>query len=324
MTAARRPAARRPAARRPAATQVAARRSDPDAADERRSEPPDAATAPLTAPSILTHLLRRHGLRADKRFGQHFLIDPSVTLAVVDAAQVRADDQVWEVGPGVGVLTRALAGRAREVVAVEVDRRLLPLLDETLAGSANVRILCQDALQVDFGQAEPGSCFAANLPYNVGTAVLVRVVTSGRFDRVGVLLQREVAERLVATPGTAAYGSLSLLIAHHGRATIVRRVAPGAFLPEPAVTSAVVRIELDEGVAPDPATFAVVRAGFRHRRKTLRANLRLAGVQDDIIEAALGVLGLDPRVRAEALDLDTFRALAAHLPAMGPPNGTST
>ena len=304
MTAARRPAARRPAAKRPAAL--------------------DAATAALTAPSVLTRLLRRHGLHADKRFGQHFLIDPSVTLAVVAAAQVNADDQVWEVGPGVGVLTRALAERAREVVAIELDRRLLPLLAETLAGAANVRILCHDALQVDFGQAEPGSCFAANLPYNVGTAVLVRVLTSGRFDRIGVLLQREVAERLVASPGTPAYGSLSLLIAHHGRATIERRVAPGAFLPEPAVTSAVVRIEVDDEVAPDPATFAVVRAGFRHRRKTLRANLRLAGVPDAMIDATLGALALDPRVRAEALDLDTFRALAAHLPAVEPPNGTST
>jgi len=304
-------AARRPAARRPAAT-------------ENGSEPLDAATARLTAPSVLTRLLRRHGLRADKRFGQHFLIDPSVIDAVVRAAQVSTGDQVWEVGPGVGVLTRALAGRASEVVAIELDRRLLPLLEETLAGTANVRVLCQDALQVDFGQAEPGSCFAANLPYNVGTAVLVRVLTSGRFDRIGVLVQREVAERLVATPGTAAYGSLSLLIAHHGRAAIERRVPPGAFLPAPAVTSAVVRIELDEGVAPDPATFAVVWAGFRHRRKTLRANLRLAGVQDDIATAALAALGLDPRVRAEALDLDTFRALAARLPAFDPPNGTPT
>lgn len=301
------------AARRPATA---------EAAGEGGSAPVDAATAPLTAPSVLSQLLRRHGLRADKRFGQHFLIDPSVIDAVVRAAQVRDDDQVWEVGPGVGVLTRALATRAREVVAIELDGRLLPLLGETLAGVANVRVMSQDALQVDFGQAEPGSCFAANLPYNVGTAVLVRVLTSGRFDRVGVLLQREVAERLVATPGMAAYGSLSLLIAHHGRATIERRVAPGAFLPAPAVTSAVVRIELGERVAPDPTTFAVVRAGFRHRRKTLRANLRLAGVQDAMIDAALRALELDPRVRAEALDLDTFRALAARLPAMDSANGT--
>ena len=301
---------------------AAAIQAAPNTAIENGSQPLDAATAPLTAPSVLTHLLKRHGLRADKRFGQHFLIDASVIDAVVRAAQVSTGDQVWEVGPGVGVLTRALAARAREVVAIELDRRLLPLLDETLAGSNNVRIVCQDALQVDFGRAEPGSCFAANLPYNVGTAVLVRVLTSGRFDRVGVLVQREVAERLVATPGTAAYGSLSLLIAHHGRAAIERRVPPGAFLPAPAVTSAVVGIEVETQVAPDPATFAVVQAGFRHRRKTLRANLRLAGVHDDAATAALAALGLDPRVRAEALDLDTFRALAARLPAMDPPNGT--
>lgn len=295
-------------------------RDDPEPA----GPPLDPATAPLTSPRVVAQLLARHQLRADKGFGQHFLIDPSVITAVVEAAGVGPRDEVWEVGPGLGVLTRALSAVARTVISVELDARLLPLLRETLAGATNVEIVAADALTVDLARAAPGSRFAANLPYNVGTAVLLRVLTCGRFTRMGMLVQREVAERLVAAPGTSAFGSLSLLVAHHGSARIVRRVAPGAFLPAPAVTSAVVRIDVDPDVAADPATFAVVRLGFRHRRKTLLANLRLAGVDVATARDALARTGLDPRVRAEALDLATFRALAAQLPALAARDGTHT
>ncbi len=290
--------------------------------DPEGDSPLDPATASLTSPRVVARLLARHGLRADKGFGQHFLIDPSVISAVVDAAGIGRGDEVWEVGPGLGVLTRALSAVAAKVVSVELDTRLLPLLRETLAHAANVELLAADALRVDLSRAAPGSHFAANLPYNVGTAVLVRVLTANRFARVGVLLQREVAERLVALPGTKAYGSLSLLVAHHGRARIVRRVAPGAFVPPPTITSAVVHIELEPDVVADPRTFALVRAGFRHRRKTLLANLRLAGLDARVAAAALAAQGLDPRVRAEALDLATFRALAGRLPALGVRDGT--
>jgi len=284
--------------------------------------PLDPATATLTSPRVVAQLLARHQLRADKGFGQHFLIDPSVITAVVEAAGVGPRDEVWEVGPGLGVLTRALSAVARKVVSVELDARLLPLLRETLALATNVEIVAADALTVDLGRAARASRFAANLPYNVGTAVLLRVLTCGRFTRMGLLLQREVAERLVAAPATSAYGSLSLFVAHHGSARIVRRVAPGAFLPAPAVASAVVRIDVDPDAVADPTTFALVRLGFRHRRKTLLANLRLAGVDGSIARDALVRSGLDPRVRAEALDLATFRALAAQLPALDTRDGT--
>ena len=284
----------------------------------------DPALQTLSTPRVINAILARHGLRADKGFGQHFLTDPTVVAAVVAAARVGADDEVWEVGPGLGVLTRALAAAARRVVTVELDARLLPVLDETLADAGNVAIRHGDALRVDWSEAPPGSRFAANLPYNVGTAVLVQALTSGRFAHLGVLLQREVAERLVASAGTPAYGSLSLLIAHHGQARITRRVAPGAFMPPPAVTSAVVAIDLDPDARPDPATFALVRAGFRHRRKTLLSNLRLAGVEVEVVRTALAELGLPPAVRAEALDLATFRALAVRVPVPARPDGAST
>jgi len=286
--------------------------------------PFDPAHQTLTTPRVINGILARHGLRADKGFGQHFLIDPTVVAAVVAAAGVGVDDEVWEVGPGLGVLTRALAATARRVVTIELDARLLPVLDETLADANNVAIRHGDAVRVDWSEAPPGSRFAANLPYNVGTAVLVRALTSSRFTRLGVLLQREVAERVVATAGTPAYGSLSLLIAHHGRARITRRVAPGAFMPPPAVTSAVVAIDVDPDARPDPTTFALIRAGFRHRRKTLLSNFRLAGLEVEVVRTALADLGLPPAVRAEALDLATFRALAMRVPTPAVPDGMST
>lgn len=271
----------------------------------------------LTSPRVVRDLLRRHGLGADHALGQHFLVDDRVLAAVVEAAGVREGDEVWEVGAGLGVLTRALAARAARVVAIELDRRLLPVLAETLEGLDHVEVRNEDALRTDFGAARPGSTFAANLPYAVGTTVLVRALESGRFRRAGVLLQREVADRLGAAPGSPAYGALSLLVAHLGRARTVRTVPPGAFLPPPEVTSAVVEVRVHEGVEPDARTFAVVRAGFAHRRKTLAKNLRLAGWDAPSVRAALADEGLDPAVRAEALSLERFRSLARRLPPPG-------
>jgi 16S rRNA (adenine1518-N6/adenine1519-N6)-dimethyltransferase len=267
----------------------------------------------LTSPRVVRSLLMRHGLAADKGFGQHFLIDRSALAAVVAAAALEPHDEVWEVGPGLGTLTRELARRARRVVAVELDERLLPVLAETLAPWPHVEVVHADALRVDLDAVGEGASFVANLPYHVGTAVLIRVLASGRFRRAVVLVQREVGERLVAKAGDAAFGSLSLWVAHHGRARLVRMVPPGAFLPPPKVTSAVVRIDLDPEARPDPVTFALIRDGFRHRRKTLLANLRAAGDAPDRVRAALEHLGIDPRARAETLGLDAFRRLGALL-----------
>lgn len=258
----------------------------------------------------MREVLARHGLAADKGFGQNFLVDASALAAIVQAAELGPDDEVWEVGAGLGTLSRELAARTGRVVTIELDRRMQPVLAETLAPYSNVELRMTDALEVDWTEATPGAVFVANLPYNVGTAVLTRVLASGRFRRLVVLLQREVAGRLAASPGTAAYGSLSLWVAHHGKVRVLRKVPPGAFLPPPKVTSAIVRIDVDPDARPDPGTFALVRDGFKHRRKTLKANLLAAGDDAPDVEAAIAQLGLDPKVRAEALDLATFRGLA--------------
>lgn len=280
------------------------------------------APGPLTSLGVVRGLLERHGLNAARSLGQNFLVDDAALRAIVAAADLAPGDEVWEVGPGLGTLTRELARRAGHVVAVELDGRLLPVLAETLAPWPHAEVRLADALAVDWAEAAPGALFVANLPYNVGTAVLGRVLASRRFRRAVVLVQREVGERLAARAGSAAYGSLSLWVAHHGRARLVRLVPPGAFHPAPKVTSAVVRLDLDPEVAPDPRTFALVRDAFRHRRKTLVANLRAVGVDAERTRAALTTLGLDAKVRAEQLDLGAFRALAAVLPFTADPAAT--
>jgi 16S rRNA (adenine1518-N6/adenine1519-N6)-dimethyltransferase len=275
----------------------------------------------LTSPRVVRDLLRRHGLAADTSLGQHFLIDRATLTAIVGAADLTQRDEVWEVGPGLGTLTVELARRAGRVIAIELDRRLLPVLAETLAPWPHAEVRHADALRVDFATAAPGAAFVANLPYQVGTAVLSRVLSCGRFARAVVLVQKEVAERLVATAGSPAYGSLSLWVAHHARARIVRSVPAGAFLPPPKVTSAVVRLDVDPAARPDPATFGLIRDGFRHRRKTLVANLRAVGDDPSDVQRALEELGFDPRARAEVLDLAAFRRLAHRLrarPVPGP------
>ena len=268
---------------------------------------------PLTNPRRIRDLLSRYGLRADKGFGQNFLVDDGALQAIVGAAALTPNDTVLEVGPGLGVLTCELAARAGRVLSVELDGRLLPALQETLAGLANLSLIHGDGLTFDYSQLPPGSLLVANLPYNVGTPILVRALESGRFKRLVFLVQKEVAQRLAAAPGSPAYGALSLVIAHFGQAKSVRDIKPSAFLPPPEITSSVVRLEAHPGVSPDPELFKLIHQGFAHRRKTLKKNLLLAHYPADAVTHALSAAQLDPRVRAEVLDLPTFRLLRAAL-----------
>jgi len=230
----------------------------------------------LTKPSTVRELLERHGLAADRRLGQNFLVDAGLLDVIVRAANVVPGQEVWEVGPGLGTLTRALAQAGARVHAIEKDERLAPVLSETLA-NLPVELEFADALDYDWSRVPPGSLFVANLPYNVATPLLTELLRQGRFGRMVVLLQREVADRLAAAPGTPAYGLLSLRAAHHARVRKLRDFPPEAF--------------------------------FAQRRKTLRKNLEQAGWPRARVAAALERLGLDPRVRAERLDVQTFRRL---------------
>ena len=259
-------------------------------------------------------MLARHGLSPDKGFGQNFLIDRRALAAVVEAGDPAPDAAVLEVGPGLGALTRALAERGAHVLALELDARLLPALRETTDRYPNVEVRQGDAMRFDHAELPAGASLIANLPYQIATALLAEALRSGRYRRIAVLVQREVAERIVARPGDPGFGAFSLLCEHFAHARIVRDVAPGCFLPPPKVTSSIVRIDPRPGVGDDPATFALIRQGFRHRRKTLRKNLVASGYAASSVVGALDALGLDANVRAEALDLGDWRRLRERLP----------
>lgn len=272
----------------------------------------------------MRELLARHGLRPTKSLGQNFLIDGNILRAIAEAGGAGPGQTIYEVGPGLGVLTREIASRGARVVALEKDERLKPVLAETLAG-LNVELLWGDALKYDFAGAPPGSRVIANLPYYISTALLTRFMQSGRFASATVLVQREVAERLAAQPGQTGYGFLSAVASLYGTVRLLREVPKGAFLPAPDVSSSVVRLdftppgggEAGAGHAPDSALIRLLEAALHHRRKTLRNNLRLAGYGAEAVEAAITSVGLRPDVRAEDVPLGTMRHLATELSVLG-------
>jgi len=281
----------------------------------------------LTDPKTLKSLLERHGFRFSKALGQNFLIAPWVLRKIAEAAELDKGCGVLEIGPGVGCLTAELAERAGKVVAVELDRALKPVLAETLRGLDNVEVLFADALKTDFPKLtaekfaglRPRCC--ANLPYSVTTPVLTALLEPRVFERVTVMVQREVARRICAKPGTAEYGAFTVFCDWHAAPEMLFDVPPDCFLPRPKVTSAVLRFKAlkapPASVRDEALFFRVVRAAFNQRRKTLENALAngLGGVPKAEIGAAIADLGLDPRVRGETLGVREFAALADRLEA---------
>lgn len=278
----------------------------------------------LVSPVRLREALARHGIRPRKSLGQNFLISGNVLDRIVAAAGIRLGDTVVEVGPGAGVLTRRLALAGARVITVELDARLLPLLEESLAGvSAAVSVVRADALAVDYRQllaehGRPGSFkVVANLPYYITSPFIARLLEERyAFSRAVVMVQREVAERLAAGPGTKAYGALSVLTQCYATPEVVMRVSRRNFFPPPAVDSAVVRLERrpEPRVAAEraPVFFRLVRAAFGQRRKMLATALAGGGLGPDReswtqIAAAAGI---DPRRRGETLTIEEFGRLA--------------
>ena len=270
----------------------------------------------------LREVIAAHGLAAKRSLGQNFLLDLNLTRRIARAAGPLDDSTIYEVGPGPGGLTRALLMEgARRVVAIERDERCLPALEEIAAAfPGRLEIISDDALKIDETKhLQAPVRIAANLPYNIGSALLVKWLTSETWppfwQSATLMFQREVAERLVAKPGSKAYGRLSILTQWRAKAKILFDVSPRAFTPPPKVTSSIVRLEpLAEPVAPARLADleAVTAAAFGHRRKMLRQSLKsLAPDTEDFIRAA----GLDPTQRAEQLSVSDFAALARQLRA---------
>lgn len=269
-------------------------------------------------PGELRSLLGAHGLRPSRALGQHFLADPNTARRIVTLAGVGPGDHVLEIGPGVGSLTVALAGVGARVTALELDRHLLPVLDDALgrAGVASaVQVVHGDALAVDLDALLGGRphVMVSNLPYNVAVPIVMRVLVEAHdVQRMLVMVQREVGDRLAAGPGTKDYGSVSVRVGYYAAARRVGLVPPTVFLPPPKVDSALVELVRHPRPPVDvpsvDAMFSLVRAGFSQRRKMLRRVLR--SELGDRTDATLVAAGIDPAARAETLDLATWAALA--------------
>jgi len=276
--------------------------------------------------SELKPLLARHGFRFSKSMGQNFLIAPWVPERIAAESGVDRTCGVLEIGPGVGTLTRALAQRAGRVVSVELDRTLLPVLAETLSGCSNAAVIPGDVMKLDLAAlvseqlAGLTRVVCANLPYNITTPVLTRLLESGLFAALTVMIQREVAERICAGPGTKDYGAFSVFCQYHARCERLFDVPPGCFVPAPKVTSTVLRLTPvaapPVAVSDERAFFAVVHAAFAQRRKTLLNALTAAfgsRYSKEELRRMIAACGLEEAIRGERLGLAEFAVLAEKL-----------
>ena len=275
----------------------------------------------LTNLSTLKPLLARHGFTFSKSLGQNFIINPGVCPKMAES-NLLPGGGVLEIGPGVGVLTRELAGRAKQVLAVELDKRLIPVLKETLAGYENVTVINGDAMKLDLTMLAK-ECFGnlpftvcANLPYYITSPMLMRILESGLpARRVTVMVQKEAAGRLTAQPGTRMSGAVTLAVAYRAAAKTLFGVSRGSFYPAPEVDSAVIQLEI---LKEPPVTagsretlFRVIKAAFGQRRKTLLNSLSSGlGLERAQTLKTLDLAGVDPARRAETLTLEEFAKIA--------------
>lgn len=280
--------------------------------------------ASLGIPRNTIEILQKYHFDFQKKYGQNFLIDTSVLERIIRAAEISDEDCVLEIGPGIGTMTQYLAERAREVVAVEIDRNLIPILEETLEGYDNVTVINDDILKVDVKKiaAEKNGGrpikVVANLPYYITTPIIMSLFEEHiPLKSITVMVQKEVADRMQVGPGTKDYGALSLAVQYYAKPEIVANVPPNCFIPRPGVGSAVIRLTRYEeppvSVEDERKMFALIRAAFNQRRKTLVNSLGNApglGVSKERVSAALEEMQLSPTVRGEALTLEQFAELS--------------
>jgi len=275
----------------------------------------------------INEVLNKHGLRPEKRFGQNFLIDTNILNKMVDSAEIGEDDLIIEVGPGLGVLTKQLAARAKRVISIEIDKKLASVLKQELSGFSNISLIQADAMKTDLRQiievaraaeAINGVKIVANLPYNITTPFICSCLEQELdVERIVVMIQKEAAERFLAKPSTKAYGVATLTTECFASAQLVATVPPSCFYPAPDVTSAITLFD----VLPKPRipaanrafVFELIRAAFSTRRKTLVNCLLRSQFTKQQIIAALESVGLDANVRGETLSLKQFVHLTNEL-----------
>ena len=283
----------------------------------------------LGNPQNTIEVLQKYNFVFQKKFGQNFLIDTHVLEKIISAAGITKNDCVLEIGPGIGTMTQYLAENAGHVVAVEIDRNLIPILKETLADYDNVTVINEDILRVDikalaeeYNGGKPIKV-VANLPYYITTPIIMGLFESGApIDNITVMVQKEVADRMQSGPGTKDYGALSLAVQFYSKAEIVANVPANCFMPRPNVGSAVIRLtchaERPVDVKDEAFMFKIIRASFNQRRKTLQNGLNNASnlsVNKEQVVTALEKMGLPATVRGEALSLEQFAELSNLLKA---------
>ena len=278
----------------------------------------------LGNPKNTIEVIQKYDFDFQKKFGQNFLIDERVLEKIISAAEVNKDDFVLEIGPGIGTMTQYLAENAREVMAVEIDKNLIPILSDTLSAYDNVSILNADILKVDIAKiveekngGKPVKV-VANLPYYITTPIIMGLFESHvPIDSITIMVQKEVADRMQEGPGSKEYGALSLAVQYYAKPEIVVNVPPSCFMPQPKVGSAVIRLtrhsEPPVTVKSEKLLFQVIRASFNQRRKTLAnglANYGAFGLPKEELQACIEELGVPVNIRGEALSLDQFAQLS--------------
>ena len=281
-------------------------------------------TPTLGNPQNTIEILQKYNFNFQKKFGQNFLIDTHVLDKIIGSAEITKDDVVLEIGPGIGTMTQYLACAAKKVIAVEIDKALIPILEDTLSEYENVRVINHDVLKVDIAklaEEENGGKpikVVANLPYYITTPIIMGLFENHvPIKSITVMVQKEVADRMQVGPGTKDYGALSLAVQYYAKPYIVANVPPNCFMPRPKVGSAVIRLERYENppvtVEDEKLMFRLIRASFNQRRKTLANGLKNSPELDytkEEIEAAIEALGRGASIRGEALTLEEFAKLA--------------
>ena len=278
----------------------------------------------LGNPQNTIEVLQKYNFSFQKKFGQNFLIDTHVLDKIIQSANITEDDMVLEIGPGIGTMTQYLAQAAGKVIAVEIDKNLIPILEDTLSDYDNVTVINEDILKVDIAKlAEEKNGgrpikVVANLPYYITTPIIMGLFESHvPVESITVMVQKEVADRMQVGPGTKDYGALSLAVQYYAKPYIVANVPPNCFMPRPKVGSAVIRLtrhaETPVQVDDEKLLFQIIRASFNQRRKTLANGLKNyegLSFEKETIEAAIAECGFSPSVRGEALSLEEFAKLA--------------
>ena len=271
----------------------------------------------IASPEVVHYICKRFDIKMSKKLGQNFLIKRGIVDEIVHAAELTPGEPVLEVGPGIGTLTQGLAQSGADVTAIELDRRLLEVLDTTLASYDNVRIIHGDVLKLDVPSIMNHKPFkvVANLPYYITTPIIMSLLESKLpIERLVVMVQKEVALRMVAKPGTKDYGALSVAVQYYTQPDIVLDVPPKSFLPAPAVTSSVIRCVLRDkppvDVIDEKLFFRVVKAGFAQRRKTFSNTMKTTGLSKDRIEELLAKANIDGQRRGETFTLQEFADVA--------------